>query len=149
MQCPKCQTATRVIDSRQSEEGRSIRRRRECEDCGHRFTTFERTETTGLIVVKSNGTREQFSREKLEHSVWIACGKRPVTREQVQEMLGQLQEKWGGDKEVSSRDIGEDLMHALKSLDHVAFIRYASVYRSFTDVEDFKKEIEQLFSKKQ
>lgn len=146
MQCPKCANAdTRVVDSRSTDEGRAIRRRRECEHCKHRFTTFERIETTGLIVVKSDGTREPFSREKLEKSVWIACGKRPVTREQVEEMLNRLQESWGGDKEISSQKIGTDLMAALKDVDHVAFIRFASVYRSFTDVEDFKTEINQLF----
>ena len=137
-----------MIDSRATEENRAIRRRRECEHCGHRFNTFERIETTGLIVIKNDGVREPFSREKLERSVWIACGKRPVTREQVEAMLSKLEEKWGGHKELSSRAIGEDLMTELKNLDHVAFIRFASVYRSFRDTEDFKKEIAELFEAK-
>ncbi|MBI5414695.1 transcriptional repressor NrdR [Candidatus Peregrinibacteria bacterium] len=150
MQCIKCKNIdTRVIDSRVTDEGRSVRRRRECEKCLHRFTTFERIETTGLIVVKNNGTREPFSREKLEHSVWIACSKRPVTREQVEETLARLLEGWGGGKEITSQKIGEDLMVELKKLDHVAFIRFASVYRSFKDVEDFKDEISKLFSSPQ
>ena len=145
MQCPKCSNMdTRVIDSRTSEEGRTVRRRRECERCSYRFTTFERIETTGLIVVKNNQTREPFSREKLERSVWIACGKRPVTREQVDKMISKLEEKWGGNREVTSQQLGKDLMAALKKLDHVAFIRFASVYQSFTDVQDFKKEITEL-----
>ncbi len=149
MYCQKCRhEVTRVIDSRITDEGSSTRRRRECEKCGYRFTTFERRESTGLIVSKTNNLREPFSREKLEKSIWTACGKRPVTRDEVENMISELEEKWGNNREISSRRIGEDVMKSLKKLDHVAYIRFASVYRSFKDVEDFKKEISALFGDK-
>lgn len=149
MQCPKCKSPeTRVVDSRSAEDGRTVRRRRECEMCSFRFTTYERIETTGLIVVKNNGTSEPYSHEKLERSVWIACGKRPVTSVEIDAMLSKLEERWAGSREITSRKIGIDLMEELKKLDHVAYIRFASVYRSFEDVEDFQSEIAQLFEKK-
>lgn len=146
MICPKCKHKnTKVVDSRDANEGRSIRRRRECEECEHRFTTFEKVETANFIVVKKDGARESYDREKLERGVWKACEKRPVTQEQISGMLNNLEEVWsGGGKEVPADRIGRDVMHALKVIDEVAYIRFASVYRQFKDVETFKKEMEKL-----
>ena len=146
MQCPKCKNSeTKVTDSRLTEQGKVIRRRRECEKCGRRFTTFERTEMSSLMVKKKDGTFEPYSRTKLENGVWIACGKRPVTKIQIDKMINKLEEKWGANKkEVSSTTIGNDLMDALKKLDHIAYIRFASVYRSFKDVDEFKEELGKL-----
>ncbi len=147
MHCPRCKsTDTSVVDSRLAEDGRAVRRRRECEKCQHRFTTFERQEMTSLIVVKRDESREPYSREKLERGIWIACTKRPVTQEKVDKMLSKLEEKWAANKkEVSSSTIGMDVMRALKKIDQVAYIRYASVHREFKDVEEFKEELGKLF----
>lgn len=150
MHCPKCRsTDTSVIDSRLSEEGRAVRRRRECPACSYRFTTFERQELSNLIVVKRDGTREPYARAKLERGIWIACAKRPVTQEQVDRLFTALEEEWaaqGG--EVKSAQIGDDVMSALKQLDQVAYIRFASVHREFKDVEEFKEELGKLFERK-
>lgn len=149
MQCPVCKSDdTAVIDSRVSEEGKAVRRRRECPKCEHRFTTFERQETS-LIVIKRDGTREPYIRAKIERGVWLACTKRPVTQEQVDKMLSRLEEKWVAvGPEVESSTLGEDLMKELRKLDQVAYIRYASIHREFTDVEEFKEEIGKLWTKK-
>ena len=146
MYCPRCKAEdTAVIDSRLAEEGRAIRRRRECPKCNHRFTTFERQELSHLIVVKRDGTREPYSRSKLERGIWLACTKRPVSQEKIDRLLGKLEEKWGGNsREVSSSTIGTDVMRELKKLDTVAYIRFASVHREFKDVVEFKKELGQL-----
>jgi transcriptional repressor NrdR len=146
MQCPKCKNLeTKVIDSRLAEQGKAIRRRRECEKCGRRFTTFERTEMSNMMVKKKDGTFEPYSRTKLENGIWLACGKRPVTKEQIDKMLNKLEEKWSTNKkEVLSQTIGNDVMDALKKLDHIAYIRFASVYRSFKDVDEFKEELGKL-----
>ncbi len=146
MICPKCKNKnTRVVDSRDASEGRSIRRRRECEECGHRFTTFEKVETANFIVVKKDGSRESYDRDKLERGIWKACEKRPVTQDQIDEMLNNLEEVWSSSgKEVPADIVGRDVMHALKVIDEVAYIRFASVYRQFKDVETFKKEMEKL-----
>jgi transcriptional repressor NrdR len=148
MHCPHCKHEdTSVIDSRLTEEGRSVRRRRECPKCTHRFTTFERQELSSLIVVKRDGTREPYSRSKLERGIWLACTKRPVTEEQINDLLNKLEEKWGTNKkEVGSGTIGMDLMKELKKLDQVAYIRFASVHREFKDVEEFKEEVGKLFT---
>ena len=150
MYCPRCKSPeTSVIDSRLTEDGRAVRRRRECAKCNHRFTTFERQELNSFIVVKRNGTREAYNREKLERSIWIACTKRPVTENQVDKMLTKLEEKWGANKkEVSSQTVGTDVMKALKRIDQVAYIRFASVHREFKDVEEFKEELGKLFERK-
>lgn len=147
MYCPHCKSEdTAVIDSRLTEEGRSVRRRRECPKCLHRFTTFERQELSSLIVVKRDGTREPYSRSKIERGVWIACTKRPVTQEQIDSLLSTLEEKWGGNrKEVASSTIGSDVMKELRKIDEVAYIRFASVHREFKDVEEFKQELGRLF----
>lgn len=146
MYCPRCKANdTAVVDSRLAEEGRAIRRRRECPKCNHRFTTFERQELSHLIVVKRDGTREPYSRSKIERGIWLACTKRPVSQDQIDRILSNLEEKWGGNrKEVSSGTIGTDVMRSLKKLDTVAYIRFASVHREFKDVVEFKKELGQL-----
>ena len=138
------------MDSRESHDGRSIRRRRECEQdgCGFRFTTFEKVETTNFIVVKKDGSRETYDRDKVERGIWKACEKRPVTQAQVDHMLTQLETTWSGHgKEVEANLMGRDVMHALKQLDEVAYIRFASVYRQFKDVESFKRELQKLLDK--
>ena len=119
MHCPRCKSEdTAVIDSRLTEEGRAVRRRRECAACDHRFTTFERQELSSLIVVKRDGTREPYSRSKLERGIWIACTKRPVSRKDINDMLNSLEETWGSSVgEVSSSSIGQDVMSALARID--------------------------------
>jgi transcriptional repressor NrdR len=150
MFCPRCKHEdTAVIDSRIAEDGRAIRRRRECPKCSHRFTTFERQELSNLIVVKRDGTREPYSRSKLERGVWLSCSKRPITQAEIDKMLTTLEEKWAANKEeVQSSTIGGDVMRELKKLDQVAYIRFASVHREFKDVEEFKEELQQFFGKK-
>jgi len=145
--CPRCKAAdTAVIDSRLAEDGRAIRRRRECPKCDHRFTTFERQELSNLIVIKRDGTREPYSRSKLERGIWLACTKRPVSQAQIAKLLTTLEEKWAANKkEVVTSTIGTDVMKALKKLDQVAYIRFASVHREFKDVEEFKEEVGRLF----
>lgn len=146
MYCPRCKSEdTAVVDSRLAEEGRAVRRRRECTKCTHRFTTFERQELSTLIVVKRDGTREPYSREKLERGIWVACTKRPVSQDKVDKMLTRLEEKWGANKkEVSSSTVGNDVMKELRKLDKVAYIRFASVHREFKDVEEFKEAMHKL-----
>ncbi len=149
MHCPRCQSPeTSVVDTRLAEDGRAVRRRRECEKCDHRFTTFERQELSALIVVKRDGTREPYSRTKLERGIWLSCTKRPITQEQVGAILSRLEDKWSGaGQEVESSLIGQDVMKELGKLDKVAYIRFASVHREFKDVNDFKEELGKLFKK--
>ena len=149
MICPKCKyKSTSVVDSREANEGRSIRRRRECEDCTHRFTTFEKVETANFLVVKKDGSREGYDRSKVERCIWKACEKRPVTQEQISTMLDRLEEVWSASgKEVPGEIIGRDVMHALKVIDEVSYIRFASVYRQFKDVEEFKAELNRLLGR--
>ena len=149
MLCAKCKLGeTKVIDSRIADQGRMIRRRRECEKCGFRFTTFEKMEINNFIVIKKDGTREPYNREKLERGIWIACGKRPVTQAQINTLLSNLEESWMAkkNKEISSQVIGKDIMKTLKKLDEIAYIRFASVYRNFKDVEAMKQEIGKLLT---
>jgi transcriptional repressor NrdR len=147
--CPQCRSEdTGVIDSRLTEEGKAVRRRRECAKCQHRFTTFERQEAPSLIVIKRDGTREPFVRDKLQRGIWLSCTKRPITQEQVDTICGRLEEKWRGEgAEVDSKDIGKDVMKELRTLDQVAYIRYASIHREFKDVEEFKEEVGKLFKR--
>ncbi len=147
MHCPRCKSEmTSVVDSRLTEDGRAIRRRRECDTCHHRFTTFERQELASMIVVKRDGTREPYSRSKLERGIWLACTKRPISQKKIDDLLNKLEEKWSANKEeVASTTIGKDVMGALKKLDEVAYIRFASVHREFKDVEEFKEELGRLF----
>ena len=147
MRCPRCKSAeTAVVDSRLAEDGRAVRRRRACDKCEHRFTTFESQEMGMLIVVKRDGTREPYSRSKLERGVWLACTKRPISQDKINRTLNQLEEKWAANKkEVTSATIGQDVMKALKRLDQVAYIRFASIHREFKDVDEFKQELGKLF----
>ncbi len=146
MRCPSCAYEdSKVIDSRTSDGGGAIRRRRECSECGFRFTTFERMQTTNLMVEKKDGSVEPYDREKLERGILIACGKRPVSLEKIREKLSELEEKWAGEKTIKSQKIGEDIVEMLRLLDDIAFIRFASVYKEFKDVETFKKEISKIF----
>ncbi len=146
MKCSKCKKGeTSVVDSRDAEEGKAIRRRRECEKCGYRFTTFERSEKSNFVVVKKDGLRERYDRGKVENGIWKACEKRQVTQEQVDKAIDTLEEKWSGmGKEVPSTAIGEGIMKTLKKIDEVAYIRFASVYRQFKDIETFREEVSKL-----
>jgi len=146
LRCPKCRhDNTKVIDSRDTNDNKETRRRRECEKCEHRFTTFEKVETSNFVVIKKNGTRESYHRDKVSRGIWRACEKRPVTQEQVNELIDNLEEKWSASgKEVPVKQIGEDVVESLRKLDEVAYIRFASVYRQFKDVESFKKELTDL-----
>lgn len=146
MHCPKCKhTETSVLDSRLTQEGKAVRRRRECDACKYRFTTFERVELSTFVVVKRDGSREPYSREKVEKGIWRACEKRSVTQAQVDSLLNDLEEEWmSSGKEVPSNMIGESVMEKLKKLDEVAYIRFASVYKHFKDLESFKKEVLEL-----
>jgi transcriptional repressor NrdR len=147
VRCPFCQNEdTKVLDSRQIEGGSAVRRRRECETCSKRFTTYERHEELQLIVVKKDGRREAFSRQKLLSGLSKACEKRPVPTETLENMVieieRQLRDK--NEREISSELIGETVMEKLFETDEIAYIRFASVYRQFKDIHRFKKELEQL-----
>ena len=146
MRCPKCKhDDTRVLDSRETDAHKAVRRRRECASCLQRFTTFERPEVSKFIVVKKDGSRESYDREKVEKGIWKACEKRKVTDEQVTKAVNGLEETWANlGKEVPSKAIGEGIMEALKDIDEVAYIRFASVYRQFKDIDSFKKELQKL-----
>jgi transcriptional repressor NrdR len=148
--CPTCRKSeTRVVDSRDDEN--VVRRRRECLDprCKHRFTTYERMEAPRLFVVKKDGRREQFSRDKILAGLRRACEKRPVSESQMEAVAADLERDLfaRGESEVPSTTIGEKLMEALRNLDKVAYIRFASVYRQFRDVESFQEELATLLSK--
>lgn len=147
MRCPFCSAdETRVIDSRLTEEGDSVRRRRECEVCGERFTTFERAELRLPQVIKSDGRREAFSEAKLRTGLSRALEKRPVHAEAVEAMIGRIRHKLiaCGEREVPARRIGEWVMDELKEIDPVAYVRFASVYRSFEHVDAFREEVQRL-----
>lgn len=145
MRCPYCDfNETKVIDSRNSD--RSIRRRRECEGCGKRFTTYERAELVDLFVVKKDGRREPFDRQKLLAGIMRACEKRPVSHEKIEQMVDEIERELRSREsiEIRSKEIGGMVMKKLKRLDKVAYIRFASVYRSFEDVHEFEKELKKL-----
>ncbi|HWH22598.1 MAG TPA: transcriptional regulator NrdR [Allosphingosinicella sp.] len=141
MRCPFCaHEDSQVKDSRPTEDGSSIRRRRQCEDCGARFTTFERVQLRELTVVKSHDRREPYDRGKLERSVAIALRKRPVPQERIEKLLSSIQRQLetSGESEISSTTIGEMVMNGLRALDTVAYIRFASVYKDFREAKDFE-----------
>ena len=147
MKCPDCtHPETKVIESRDTEDGLVLRRRRECLSCSSRFTTYERLEMANLLVVKKDGRREKFDRDKLAAGIWRALEKRPVPHSKVEEMIANLQKELRATKEteIPSADIGELVMEKLKEMDEVAYIRFASVYRSFTDLTSFEKELKNL-----
>ncbi len=141
MRCPFCaHENSQVKDSRPSEDGAAIRRRRQCEACGARFTTFERIQLRDLTVVKSENRREPFERDKLIRSVSVACRKRPIESSRIEQLVSGIQRQLetSGEAEVSSTRIGELVMDGLKALDSVAYIRFASVYKDFTEARDFE-----------
>lgn len=147
MKCPFCDNPdTKVIDSRPTEEGHAIRRRRGCDKCNKRFTTYEKVEETILMVVKKDGKREAFDRGKVLGGIIRACEKRPVAMAEMEAVVDEIERKLNNlmEREVESRYIGELVMEELKKVDEVAYVRFASVYRQFTDVNTFVKEIEKL-----
>lgn len=147
MKCPYCSHPdTRVIDSRPAEDGNSIRRRRSCDVCGKRFITYEKVETIPLTIIKKDNTREQYERRKIENGVLRACYKRPVATSDIQKTIDRIETKIFSleEKEVPSNVIGEIVMEELKGLDEVAYVRFASVYREFKDVNTFMDELKKI-----
>ena len=147
MRCPFClNDDTQVIDSRASANEDSVRRRRECEKCGKRFTTYENVESVHISVIKRDGRRESFDRNKILSGVLRACEKRPIARERIERLINEIESgiRQSNKAEVPSRHIGNLIMKALQQLDEVAYVRYASVYRSFKDAQEFMTEIERL-----
>ena len=147
MRCPYCRARdSRVIDSRELSGGDSIRRRRECPACGRRFTTYERVESAGLVVVKKDGRREEFDPEKLRRKVRVALTKRPVGEPEIDRLIARVEATLlaAGTAEVPSSLIGETVLRELKGLDKVAYIRFASVYHQFADLDDLRREVEDL-----
>ncbi|WP_294474910.1 transcriptional regulator NrdR [uncultured Intestinimonas sp.] len=151
MKCPYCGTLeSKVVDSRPAEEGTSIRRRRECLECHKRFTTYETVESLPLIVIKKDGSRQTFDRDKLLGSMLKACEKRSVPLAKLQELAREIEQSLQNDmeREVSSADIGELVMERLKDVDEVAYVRFASVYRQFKDIGTFMDELNKLLEGK-
>lgn len=147
MKCPNCQYKnTKVFDSRPTDEGKSIRRRRECERCGYRFTTFERMEQPPLIVIKKDGTRQEFSRDKIVRGLIKACEKRPVSLEKIEAIALEVERdiRNAGISEIETNEVGERVMDLLSDVDEVAYVRFASVYRQFKDITVFLNELKDL-----
>ena len=147
MKCPFCnQEATRVIDSRPADDNSSIRRRRLCDECGKRFTTYEKVETIPLIVIKKDNNRETYDRAKIEAGVLLACHKRPIPAKDINALIDKVELEIFNreEREIPSKVIGEMIMNKLKDLDSVAYVRFASVYREFKDLDTFLKELSQL-----
>ncbi len=152
MKCPFCgNDEDKVIDSRPAEEGSAIRRRRECISCGSRFTTYEKIENLPLVVIKKDGTRQPFDGSKVISGLLKACEKRPVSIEQIEEIVHSIEEQIQSSlkREISSREIGEMVMERLKKLDEVAYVRFASVYRQFKDVNSFFHELSDMLEKRE
>ncbi len=150
MKCPYCSSDnTRVIDSRPTDDNNAIRRRRLCDDCGKRFTTYEKVETIPLIVIKKDDNREQYDRSKVEAGILRACHKRPVSAGQISQLVNMVEVDIFNreEKEISSSEIGEIVMNRLQELDPVAYVRFASVYREFKDVNTFMDEIKKILDK--
>ncbi len=148
MKCPFCDNPdTRVIDSRPTDEGQTIRRRRICDKCSKRFTTYEKIEQNMFMVIKKDGSRENYERIKIRNGIVNACKKRPVTAEQIDKIVDDVERGLSNmmEREISSTVIGEVILENLKTLDEVAYVRFASVYRQFDDVKSFINEIEQLY----
>ncbi|OGD87674.1 transcriptional regulator NrdR [Candidatus Curtissbacteria bacterium RIFCSPHIGHO2_01_FULL_41_11] len=147
MICPYCSNEfSRVVDKREGDNGKTTRRRRQCTKCGRRFTTFERVETLDLLVIKKEGKRESFDRLKLRSGIIKACEKRPVSAGDIEKILDEIEAELrkSATTEVPSKKIGDLVIKKLKKLDDVAYIRFASVYRQFTDLSDFEKELSKL-----
>jgi len=149
MKCAWCGcTQSRVVDSRQNEDGTSIRRRRECEKCGRRFTTYERIELVPLMIIKKDQTREAFDVEKLRSGIVKSCEKRPVSLGEIDDLVRDIERKLNNqpDSEITSKMVGELVMDGLKKLDEVAYVRFASVYRQFRDIQSFRDELNKLLA---
>ena len=151
MKCPSCSNMeNKVVDSRTNRDGDLTRRRRECLNCGERFTTYERIERTPLLIVKQDGRREEFNRNKILSGVQKACQKRPVSVEQMENLVDAIERHFqeAGEKEISAVTVGEKVVKELYSLDSVAYVRFASVYRDFKDVNEFMAELKGLIKNK-
>ena len=149
MKCMYCGCEdSKVIDSRSADEGRTIRRRRGCVQCGKRFTTYETIEDTPVLVVKSGGTRQSYDPQKVKSGIIKSCEKRPVSMEKIDKLVEDITKSVYNsmEQEISSKQIGEMVMEGLKSLDEVAYVRYASVYRSFTDIDSFMQELQKMIA---
>ena len=149
MKCMYCGCEdSKVIDSRSADEGRTIRRRRECVQCGKRFTTYETIEDTPVLVVKSGGTRQSYDPQKVKSGIIKSCEKRPVSMEKIDKLVEDITKSVYNsmEQEISSKQIGEMVMEGLKNLDEVAYVRYASVYRSFTDIDSFMQELQKMMA---
>ena len=150
MKCPVCSSEnTRVIDSRPADDNNSIRRRRMCDECGKRFTTYEKVETIPLIVIKKDNNREQYDRAKIEAGVLRACHKRPISANDINKLIDEVETEIFSreEKEIPSDEIGEIVMDKIKDLDDVAYVRFASVYREFKDVNTFMSELKKMLDK--
>lgn len=151
MRCPFCGCAdSKVLETRLADEGYSIRRRRECLDCQNRFTTYEKVDDLPLLVIKKDGRREPFDHHKILNGLIKACEKRPVSLESLENMVGEIEREMKNKslkREVTAAEIGESVMHRLKELDEVAYVRFASVYREFKDIGTFMDEIERMLRK--
>ena len=150
MKCPFCtHDDTRVVDSRLGKEGNNIRRRRECIECERRFTTYERVEETLPLVIKKDGRREVFDRQKIISGIQRACEKRPVSIATIEKVVDQMEVDFqeSGEKEIDASRIGESIMEALQALDEVAYVRFASVYRQFRDINEFMSELTDILAK--
>ena len=151
MRCPFCGNMdSKVVDSRVSDDGASIRRRRECTACGKRYTTYEKVESTPILVIKNNGTRQIFDINKIKNGIIKACEKRPVSMAKIDKMVSDIEKQVNNTlaQEISSKKIGEMVMEELQKIDEVAYVRYASVYRSFKDISSFMSELQKMIEKK-
>lgn len=151
MKCPFCNAVdTKVIDSRPADDNSSIRRRRQCENCGKRFTTYEKLETMPLMVIKKDRSREAYDRSKIESGILLSCHKRPISTQQINQLIDDIENQifTMEDKEIETSAIGELVMRKLKILDEVAYVRFASVYREFKDVNTFMEELGKLLKNK-
>ena len=151
MKCPFCNLAdTKVIDSRAQDDNSVIRRRRVCEKCGKRFTTYERVDMIPITVIKRDGTREIFDKAKLQNGIMKSCNKRPVTAQQIQKLVDDIENTLAGsgEREVESKQLGNMVIERLKDLDEVAYVRFASVYRQFKDINSFIDELEKMLHEK-
>ncbi len=152
MRCLYCNcTESKVIDSRSADDDKTIRRRRECLGCGKRFTTYETIEVAPILVVKANGNRQAFDPAKIKNGIIKACEKRPVPIEKIEELVDDITKRINDStvQEISSKEIGEMVMEGLKELDEVAYVRYASVYRSFKDINSFLQELQRMMENKE
>lgn len=151
MRCPFCnENSDRVVDSRESREGHTIRRRRECLDCGRRYTSYERIEDIPFMVVKRDGSRTEFDRKKLLVGLYKACEKRPVPAKSIDRLVDEVEQQVHEkeDREITTQEIGQFIMNRLKNLDQVAYVRFASVYRRFEDIDAFMTELKDLLDQK-